>query len=133
MRTGMFAAAAAAAAVVLPLIPTGAIAGGGGQNLLLVVNPDDENALRIAIAYQNARHIPDSNILFISPPAFKAAYPSAGSALSLTQQQFKDTYSTPIANAISARGLSAQIDYIGQIGGAHAIVTGLNFPESESV
>ena len=44
---------------------------GRGQDLLLVVNPNDENALRIAGEYRELRNIPDRNIVFVEPPEFE--------------------------------------------------------------
>jgi hypothetical protein len=84
---------------------------GGGQNILLVVNPGDENALRIANAYQELRGVPDSNLVFITPPMSNGCYQFDISATVL-----KDTYLTPIANAIASRGLTDQIDYIATLG-----------------
>ena len=110
-----------------------ALAGGGGQNMLLVVNPNDENALRVATAYQRMRAIPDRNIVFIASPVGTGQSASAGSLFNLTAQQFKDVYATRIANEIAARGLAGQIDYIGQIGGPHGINTDLSFPRQLSV
>ena len=89
------------------------MAGGGGENMLLVVNPNDPASLQIANAYAALRAIPANNILFIAPPA---DYPNNGAPIS--QQEVMDTYLTPIAAAISARGLTNQIDYIGTIGQA---------------
>jgi hypothetical protein len=90
-----------------------AIAGGGGENMLLVVNPDDPASLQIANAYAALRDIPSNNILFITPPA---DYYNDGQPIS--QAEVANTYLTPIAAAISARGLTNQINYIGTIGQA---------------
>jgi hypothetical protein len=84
---------------------------GGGENLLLVVNPGDENALRIANAYQRLRGVPDSNIVFITPPMSNGCY-----QFDITATVLKDTFITPIANAIASRGLTDQIDYIATLG-----------------
>ncbi len=84
---------------------------GRGEDLLLVVNPNDENALRVANAYQQLRHIPDRNIVFVEPPLENGFLD-----MSLDQQQFMTSIVTPIANAIRDRGLSSQIDFIGAIG-----------------
>ncbi len=81
--------------------------------MLLVVNPDDPSSLQIANAYAALRDIPASNILFIAPPS---DYQNNG--VPISQAEAMNTYLTPIAAAISARGLSNQIDYIGMIGGA---------------
>jgi len=86
-------------------------AAGRGQDLLLVVNPGDEHALRIANAYQQLRHIPDHNIVFIEPPR-----PDGFLDMSLDEQQFSETIVRPVARAIQERGLSGQIDFIGALG-----------------
>lgn len=84
---------------------------GRGQDLLLVVNPNDENALRVANLYQQLRHIPDRNIVFIEPP-LEDGFPD----MSLEPEEFVSQIVTPIANAIRDRGLSSQIDFIGALG-----------------
>ena len=95
-----------------------AYAGGGGENLLLVVNPNDEPSLRIANAYIAARHIPANNVLYLVPP-------SAGGGgtyeIAITEAEFDAYYLTPIYNAIAARGLINQIDYIGTLGQPHTV------------
>ena len=88
-------------------------AGGGGENMLLVVNPSDPNALQIANAYAALRDIPANNILYITPPA-----DYANAAGQISQAEVTSYYLNPIANAISARGLTGQINYIGTIGQA---------------
>ncbi len=92
-------------------------AAGGGENLLLVVNPSDEPSLRIANAYVKARNIPVNNLLYIDPTGGK------GATLAISSSSFTTLYQTPILNAIAARGLTSQIDYIGTLGQPH-IVTG---------
>ncbi len=85
-------------------------ASGGGENMLLVVNPNDENAIRVANAYARIRQIPDRNIIFHAPPR------SGGyTRLWLNVDQMKDNYITPLTNTIRQRGLS-NVDYIGLIG-----------------
>jgi len=96
-----------------------ATAGGGGENMLLVVNPNDPASLQIANAYAAFRNIPSNNILFIAPPA---TYHNDGNPIS--QADVTSTYLNPsdpshnIAQQISARGLTNQINYIGTIGQA---------------
>jgi hypothetical protein len=92
-------------------LSTAAFAGGGGENMLLVVNPNDEASLRIANAYATLRDIPDSNILFIAPNT-RAGYPVFDSITT----SFAPTYMTPISDALTARGIDGQIDYIATIG-----------------
>lgn len=101
--------------VVLSVLSVGqiALAGGGGLNVLLVVNPNDENAVRIAREYQSLRHIPDSNIVFITPPKY---FGTDLTPWNVSNVDFVNYYTTPIANAISQRGLTDQIDYIATIG-----------------
>ncbi|MDZ7617504.1 MAG: TIGR03790 family protein, partial [Patescibacteria group bacterium] len=85
--------------------------------MLLVVNPNDEASLRIASAYQRLRAIPDSNIIFVSPPTSYGL-----GKFDLTQAELMSTYITPVANALAERGLTDQIDYIGVIGQASRYV-----------
>ncbi len=99
-------------AAVCCLSGRAALAGGGGDNMLLVVNPNDAPSLQIANAYAALRDIPSSNIVFIAPPSY---YQNDGAPI--TQADVMSTYLTPISAAISARGLSGQINYIATIGG----------------
>ena len=92
-------------------------AAGGGENLLLVVNPNDEPSLRIANAYVAARHIPICNILYLSPPAS----PGGFTTIDISEAQFDSSYLAPIYNAIAARGLMNQIDYIGTLGQSQVV------------
>jgi hypothetical protein len=71
----------------------------GGENMLLVVNPNDPASLQIANAYAGLRHIPASNMLFIAPPS---DYINNGAPI--TQTEHTNTYLTPIAAPIAARG-----------------------------
>ncbi len=97
--------------VALVLCSSSVAYGGGGERMLLVVNPNDENSLRIANAYQQARAIPDNNIVFIAPP------PSYGyGSIDLSQADFLSYYVTPISQALAQRGLTNQVDYIGTLG-----------------
>jgi hypothetical protein len=107
---------AAAIAPMLAAIP--AFAGGGGQNMLLVVNPNDENSLRMANAYAAARAIPENNILFIANPT---AATSGYNLNTISYTAYNNTYKNTIPNAITARGLDGQIDYIGTIGTPHVV------------
>ncbi len=109
-RVASFLAWAALAGATLACVP-GARAGGGGENMLLVVNPNEEWAVRIANAYAQARAIPANNIVYLAPTT-TFGY----SALTLKPDAFVSQFQTPILNAISARGLSNQIDYIGTLG-----------------
>ena len=98
-------------AASLAVAPLTVLAGGGGQNMLLVVNPESETGLRVAAAYQQAHHIPDRNVIFISPPKNVYGNPQ----MQIADWQFTQQYAQPIAQAIRDRGLEDQIDYIGTI------------------
>ena len=93
-------------------------AGGGGENLLLVVNPNEEWALRIANAYIAARHIPANNVLYIVPPSSGGG---GATQMVINEAALDSVYINPIYNAIAARGLINQIDYIGVIGQPHVV------------
>ena len=88
-----------------------AFGGGGGENMLLVVNPNDSASLQIANAYAALRDIPANNILFLAPPSY---YNNDGQPIA--QADVTSSYLNPIAAAISSRGLTKQINYIGTIG-----------------
>jgi autotransporter-associated beta strand protein len=88
-------------------------AGGGGENMLLVVNPNDPASLQVANAYAALRDIPANNVVYIAPPS---DYHNDGQPIS--QAEINNYYLTPIVNAISSRGITNQIDYIGTIGEA---------------
>jgi uncharacterized protein (TIGR03790 family) len=88
-------------------------AGGGGENMLLVVTPTDPASLQIANAYAALRDIPTNNIVFVTPPADMN---NPGGEIS--QAEVASYYLNPITAAISARGLTNQINYIGTIGQA---------------
>ena len=83
----------------------------GGQNMLLVVNPNDENALRIANAYAQDRDIPTNNIVYIAPPSVDGYTDGL-----ITFSQFTSTYVDQLPSIITQRGLGSQIDYIATLG-----------------
>src|SRR5690349_20505239 len=85
--------------------PAPVLGGGGGERMFLIVNPNDENAVRIANAYQQIRAIPESNILFIapSPPAFDYG------GLGILKGDFRNTYINPTVAALAQRGITNQI------------------------
>ena len=91
--------------------------GGGGHNMLMVVNPKDENSLRIANLYQQLRNVPDRNILFIEP----AMLSNGQVDRIINEQQFRDRYVTPFSQALTDRGISDQVDYIGTLGQPHRV------------
>jgi uncharacterized protein (TIGR03790 family) len=83
--------------------------------LLLVVNPSDENSIRIASAYQQLRHIPDRNIVFLQPPT-----EGGFTTLSTDRESVWPTYVTNLAQTIQQRGLQNQIDFIAALGQTHS-------------
>ena len=91
------------------------VTAGRSQDLLLVVNPNDENALRIANAYQALRHIPERNIVF-----FAAPNEGGFTNLNLDNESFMQAYLAPLWNEIQNRGLSQQVDFIGALGQTHS-------------
>ena len=78
-------------------------AGGGPENVMLVVNRRSGSSLAIANHYQQLRHIPDSNILYLDWD---------GDINVTSVDTFRDRILTPILAAIDKRKLSSQIDYI---------------------
>ena len=86
-------------------------AGGGGENMLLIVNPNDEPSLRIANAYVQARHIPINNILYLAAPSIQG-FPM----ITMNAAHFTSIYQPAVPTAITSRGLTNQIDYIGTLG-----------------
>ena len=84
---------------------------GRGQDLLLLVNPNDENAVRIAGEYQQLRHIPDNNILFIAPPVESEFKRLTGPA-----EEWWFEYVAEAKQEIERRGLENQIDFIAALG-----------------
>lgn len=88
---------------------------GRGQDALLIVNPDSENAIRIAAAYQELRNIPDDNILFVSPPA-----DATFTKLQVPAARFWNEYVQTVHGAIHDRGLADQIDFIAAVGQPHS-------------
>lgn len=109
-RTMRMVRTGAPAALLLAVQPV--FAGGGGQNMLLVVNPNDESSLRIANAYAKLRAIPASNFVYVTPEVNWENYTKTYTS----ETEVTNRYITPVANAISGRGLTNQIDYIGTLG-----------------
>lgn len=94
---------------------------GRGQDALLIVNPDSESSIRIAAAWQELRHIPDNNVLFLSPPVNDGYTRLHNSAAS-----FWNNYVQTVHSAIHERGLHDQIDFIAAIGQPHSFNDGSN-------
>jgi fibronectin-binding autotransporter adhesin len=91
-------------------------AGGGGENMLLVVNPNDPTSLQIANVYAALRDIPANNILYLAPPSY---YHNDGQPINQSDVTGGTaSYLSQISSAISTRGLSNQINYIGTLGQA---------------
>lgn len=88
---------------------------GRGQDMLLLVNPADENSIRIANAYQEMRHIPDRNIVFLEAPG-----EDGFGYLTLQQEEFWQPYITTLYGILQQRGLQNQIDFIGDLGHVHS-------------
>ena len=95
---------------------------GRGQDVLLIVNPQEESAVRIAGEYQQLRHIPDNNILFIEPPTIEGY-----TRLHVPAEEFLAEYVATIHNAIHDRGLADQIDFIAALGQPHSFNDGSTF------
>lgn len=106
-----------AAVLLATLAPTAARAGGGGQNMLIIVDPNDENAVRIANAYQRLRAIPEDHFLFVEAPR-------SNEFLQIRRQgedEFKQSYVEPLFDHIASHGLTGQIDYVGTLGSHHEL------------
>jgi hypothetical protein len=78
-------------------------AGGGPENLFLVVNSSSADSLAVANAYAALRGIPPINVLML---------PWQGSDENVTIARFRSEILRPILQAIDARKLAPQIDYI---------------------
>ena len=88
---------------------------GRGQDLLMIVNPNDENALRIAEAYKPLRNIPDNNIIKYAPPEIEGF-----TRLSLPANQFWGDFVRTIYQEIQNRRIGDQIDFILVVGQPHS-------------
>ncbi len=104
---------------VRQLLSAEPVRAGRSQDLLLVVNPNDENAVRIANAYQALRSIPERNIVFFAAPS-----EGGFTNLNLDNESFVQAYLTPLWNEIQNRGLSQQVDFIGAVGQTHSYSVG---------
>jgi hypothetical protein len=82
---------------------TPAAAGGGPENVFLVVNPNSPDSLIIANNYIHLRHIPPGNVFYL---------PWAPKPEEILIDEFRTKILSPIIEAIRARRLSAQIDYV---------------------
>src|SRR5438445_12565114 len=78
-------------------------AGGGPENLFLVVNAHSQNSLTVANQYIQLRHIPPGNVCYLDWD---------GSLDATDIETFRQKILIPAIEAISARALSNQIDYL---------------------
>src|SRR5215475_7540048 len=83
-----------------------ASAGGGPENLLLVVNADDIGSKTIANYYVQLRQIPPGNVVYLDPKTW------GGSTARLDIDSFRDKILKPVIEAVGARSLVTQIDYV---------------------
>jgi hypothetical protein len=91
-----------ALAILLPL-PRTSWAGGGPENVLLVVNPASPDSLAVANYYQQWRQIPPGNVFYLPWPPERPE---------IVVDDFRSQILKPILEAIRARRLSGQIDYV---------------------
>jgi uncharacterized protein (TIGR03790 family) len=85
------------------LLAVQAHAGGSGLNTLLVVNQASANSCALGNYYSERRGLPPDNVLFIN---------WAGGNTSWSSDQFLKTLLAPLTNALAARQLTNQIDYV---------------------
>jgi hypothetical protein len=78
-------------------------AGGGPENVFLVVNPQSSGSMTIANYYLRARQIPPSNVFYLPWDPNKAV---------VEVDDFRKLVLKPIFEAIHARRLLSQIDYV---------------------
>lgn len=83
--------------------PAATHAGGSGLNVLVVANSTSPNSLDLANYYREQRNIPPSNLLRV---------PWTGGRVSWDQSQFNAFLLQPVLQAVNARGLSNQIDFV---------------------
>ena len=95
--------ATAVAFGVLMASASAAWAGGGPENVLLIVNPESADSLAIANHYVRLRDIPQDNLLFV---------PWNPREEMTDVDVFRTKILMPILQAIYARGLMNQVDYI---------------------
>jgi uncharacterized protein (TIGR03790 family) len=80
-----------------------ALAGGSGLNTLVIVNGNSSNSCELANYFCERRQVPPENVVRISWP---------GGNISWTTDEFQTNLFAPLLAALSARGLSNQIDYV---------------------
>jgi uncharacterized protein (TIGR03790 family) len=100
----LLAPTARAIVVILTICsPAAALAGGGPEGVLLVVNPQSQSSMTIANHYVRLREIPPDNLLFI---------PWEPNIQTADVDTFRKRILVPVLQAIEARHLSDQIDYV---------------------
>jgi hypothetical protein len=103
-RASVFVSPRFGIVLAILLLPSAATqAGGGPENVFLVVNPQSPDSLAIANSYQHWRQIPPGNVFYLP---WKPDQPETD------VDDFRRRILTPILDAIRARRLSGQIDYI---------------------
>ncbi len=95
----MALAAGIAAGVGLSLFGGTAWAGGVGENSVLIINPNDANSIWLGNYYKNARQIPDSNIIYLTPGA-------------TNYQQFAQVNIPAVLGEIESRGLTSMVHFV---------------------
>jgi hypothetical protein len=85
------------------LTTSSARAGGGPENVFLVVNPKSGPSMEIANFYIHARQIPSGNVLYL---------PWDAKVIAVDVEGFRTGIMKPILEAIRARRLISQIDYV---------------------
>ena len=78
-------------------------AGGGPENVFLVVNPQSASSMTIANYYIRVRQIPPGNVFYL---------PWDANSFGVPVDDFRKLILKPIFEAIHARRLSSQIDYV---------------------
>jgi hypothetical protein len=95
-KAGVLCSGAAAALVAsLP-----AYASGGAENALLVIDPSNAVSLYVGNYYKNARNIPDSNVLYLTPGA------------AANYQEWVNTNQAAFLATLQQRVISDHIDYV---------------------
>lgn len=90
-------------AMLLGPVTTG-LAGGGPENVAVVVNADSLDSVAVANEYVHLRHIPVSNVIYLTN------VPSAEAAVSV--EDFREKILKPLFAGLAARGVDSQIDII---------------------
>lgn len=92
------------AGLMVVLCPFFALAGGSGLNVLVVVNPNSPDSLALGNYYCERRHVPPQNVLRLQN--------WTGDNVTWTRGEFHQALFEPLLEALSARGLAQQIDFV---------------------